>query len=164
MSKNNENPYTTNPNRLADVIAAIQVMGTYKFYKLEFSGWADRIAGDDENGDYWKKIFEEHPEFFRLDRGRKRASLVWRRNYQKLYDVDKEMKISRDEFKALTPEQKQRVSRNPLTNSDVTTLVNTAINLHSREIEHKKDSRWWISGVIGLLGVIIGAIIKAIAD
>ena len=63
------NPYTNNPNRLADVIAAIQVMGTYKFYKLEFSSWADRIAGDETNGVYWKKVFEDHPEFFRLDSG-----------------------------------------------------------------------------------------------
>lgn len=161
---NVENPYTSNPNRLADVIAAIQVMGTYKFYKLDFSGWADRIAGDVENGSYWKTIFEEHPEFFRLDSGRNKASLVWRRNYQKLYDVDKEIKITREEFNALPSDQKQRISRNPLTNSDVTTLVNTAINLHTREMEHKKDSRWWISGVIGLLGVIIGAIIKAMAS
>lgn len=83
MSKINENPYTENTNRLADVIAAIQVMGTYKFYKLDFSGWADRIAGDETKGSYWKNIFEEHPEFFRLDSGRKRASLVWRRTYQK---------------------------------------------------------------------------------
>ncbi len=164
MSNINENPYTENSNRLADVIAAIQVMATYKFYKLEFSAWADRIAGDDEKGNYWKEIFEAHPEFFRLDSGRKRASLVWRRNYQKLYDVDKENKITREEYKLLSADQKKRISRNPLTNSDISTLVNTAINLHSREIEHKKDSRWWISGVIGLLGVILGAIIKAMAD
>lgn len=163
MCKINENPYTENSNRLADVIAAIQVMGTYKFYKLDFSGWADRIAGDETKGSYWKSIFEEHPEFFRLDSGRKRASLVWRRNYQKLYDVDREDKISREDYKLLTATQKKRISRNPLTNSDISTLVNTAINLHSREIEHKKDSRWWISGVIGLLGVILGAIIKAMA-
>jgi len=164
MCKKNENPYTENSNRLADIIAAIQVMGTYKFYKLDFSGWADRIAGDDTKGNYWKKVFEEHPEFFRLDSDRSKASLVWRRNYQKLYDVDKETKISKEEFKVLSSDQKKRISRNPLTNSDVSTLVNTAINLHSREIEHKKDSRWWISGVIGLLGVILGAVIKAMAS
>ena len=157
------NPYTNNPNRLADVIAAIQVMGTYKFYKLDFSAWADRIAGDETKGEYWRKVFEEHPEFFRLDSGRGKASLVWRRNYQKLYDVDKERKITRDEYNELLPDQKERITRNPLSNSDISTLVNTAINLHSREIENKKDSRWWISGVIGLVGVILGAVIKALA-
>jgi len=161
MSKVQKNPYTENDNRLADVIAAIQVMATYKFYKLDFSGWADRIEGDENNGDYWKRIFEEPPEFFRLDRNREKGSLVWRRNYQKLYDVDQEEKVSREQYIALTDEQKLRISRNPLTNSDISTLVNTAINLHSGEIFHKKDSRWWISGAIGLAGVILGALIKA---
>ena len=155
-------PYISNKNRLADVIAAIQVMGTYKFYKLDFSGWADRIVGDESKGEYWRNIFEEHPEFFRLDSKRERASLVWRRNYQKLYDVDKEEKISREAYIALSPEQKKRVSRTPLTNSDISTLVNTAINLHSREMDHKKDSRWWVAGVFGLLGVILGTVLKAI--
>ncbi|UFS61422.1 hypothetical protein LOH54_07075 [Sulfurimonas sp. HSL-3221] len=158
-----ETPYTKNSGRLADVIAAIQVMGTYKFYKLDFATWSDRISGDKSKGEYWKHIFEQHPEFFRLDNGRGKASLVWRRNYQKLYDVDKEEKITREDYNALTPDQKERISRIPLTNSDISTLVNTAINLHSREIENKKDSRWWISGVIGLLGVVLGAIIKAYA-
>jgi hypothetical protein len=33
-----ESPYLPNSGRLADVIAAIQAMGTYKFYKLTFAG------------------------------------------------------------------------------------------------------------------------------
>jgi hypothetical protein len=163
MANIQRNPYTQNDNRLADVIAAIQVMGTYKFYKLDFSKWADRIEGKEENGECWKLIFQQHPEFFRLDSREERASLVWRRNYQKLYNVDQEEKITREAYKALTDEQKQRISRTPLTNEDISTLINTAINLHSREIDHKKDSRWWISGAIGLSGVILGAIINAFA-
>lgn len=158
-----ETPYTDNKGRLADVIAAIQVMGTYKFYKLSFTDWSDRITGDESKGDYWLTIFEEHPEFFRLDKGRTKASLVWRRNYQKRYDVDKDIIITREEFDALTPARLERISRIPLTNADISTLVNTAINLHSREIENKKDARWWISGVIGLIGVVLGAVINAFA-
>lgn len=163
MSKSQKNPYTENDNRLADVIAAIQVMATYKFYKRDFSRWAERIEGKDERGIYWKNIFEQHPEFFRLDSNQEKASLVWRRNYQKLYDVDEEEKISRDTYKGLTATEKERISRTPLTNSDISTLINTAINIHSGELDHKKDSRWWISGAIGLAGVILGAVIKAYA-
>lgn len=163
MNKMQETPYTNNHKRLADVIAAIQVMATYKFYKLEFSGWADRIEGKPDNGEYWRSIFEQHPEFFRLDSKQERASLVWRRNYQKLYDVDKEEKISREDYISLSEEQKKRMSRTPLTNSDISTLISTAIDLHGSELDHKKDSRWWISGAIGLAGVILGAIINAIA-
>ena len=40
-------PYLRDPNRLGDVIAAIQAMSTYKFYKLSFAGWADRMSADE---------------------------------------------------------------------------------------------------------------------
>ena len=138
-------------------------MATYKFYKLGFSDWSDRICGDEAKGEYWKQIFIQHPEFFRLDSTREKASLVWRRNYQKLYDVYLQVNISREKYLLLQENQKFRVSRTPLKHSDISTLINTAIDLHSREIEHKKDSRWWISGVIGLAGVILGAVIKAVS-
>ena len=157
-----KNPYTENSKRLSDVIAAIQVMATYKFYKLNFSDWSDRIEGRPENGDYWQNVFQQHPEFFRLDSKQERASLVWRRNYQKLYDVDLETKITRERYLKLDDEKKKRISRTPLTNSDISTLIGTAINLHASEIEHRRDSRWWISGVVGLLGVIVGAVINAV--
>ena len=88
-------PYTKETNRLADVIAAIQVMASYKFYKTDFSEWSNRIVGDRSKGDHWRSIFEQHPEFFRLDAERKKASLVWRRQRQKRFDVDKEARITK---------------------------------------------------------------------
>lgn len=47
---------TTNPymegGRLSDVIAAIQAMSVYKFYKLDFETWSDRITGDKASGSH----------------------------------------------------------------------------------------------------------------
>lgn len=157
-------PYLAAHDRLADVIAAIQAMGTYKFYKLDFAGWADRISGANSEAPHWKEVFEQHPEFFRLDSQREKASLVWRRQHQKLFDVDKESTIARAEFKGLSNAQKERISRMPLRSDEIATLISTATNLHSRALEHKQDARWWITGGIGLAGVIIGASIKAIFD
>lgn len=156
--------YLNEPNRLAEVISAIQVLGTYKSYKQDFIEWADRISGDSKQADHWKRVFEEHQEFFRLDTGREKASLVWRRTYPKLYDVDSEQKISRDQFFKLSDKEKIRISRSPLTNSDISTLITTAIQLHSRALDHQQDKRWWISGVMGLLGVILGATIQALVS
>jgi hypothetical protein len=156
-----KNPYTENDNRLADVIAAIQVMATYKFYKLELSEWAKRIEGDKTKSEHWKEVFEQHPEFFRLGGEKKKASLVWRRNYQKLYNVDLEEKVSREAYKKLNDKEKTRYSRIPLHDSDISTLINTAINLHSSEIDHKQDARWWVAIVSGLIGIIVGSLIKA---
>jgi len=157
-----ESPYLIDNDRLADVIAAIQTLGTYKFYKLTFAAWADRITGDEEKADYWQRVFEEHPEFFRLDSKRERASLVWRRQHQKVFNVDTEQKISPEIYDALSEDQKSRVSRTPLGSSELAILINTAIDLHSRALERKQDARWWVTGVIGLVGVIVGAYIKAI--
>ena len=160
-------PYTKETNRLADVIAAIQVMASYKFYKTDFSEWSDRIVGDRSKGDHWRSIFEQHPEFFRLDAERKKASLVWRRQRQKRFDVDKEVQISKDEFDGLDDTQKARISRSSLSSEEISTLIETAISLHSRALEHEKESRWWIPLLIAglaFVGAIVGACIGTLGS
>lgn len=149
-------PYLAANDRLADVIAAIQAMGTYKFYKLDFSGWADRISGDESLADHWKAVFEQHPEFFRLDSQREKASLVWRRQHQKRFDVDNEAKVTRDKYKSLSEAEKKRISRMPLHSDELAKLVDTAINLHSRALEHKKEARWLVHVAISIVGALSG--------
>lgn len=159
-SRRLSSPYLRDANRLGDVIAAIQAMGTYKFYKLTFESWADRITGDVSDSDHWRSVFEEHPEFFRLDSDRERASLVWRRQYAKRFHVDEERKLTNAEYDALSEPSKARVSRNPLTPDDIRALINTAISLHSRALEDLREKRWWLplaSAVGGLVGAIVGA-------
>src|SRR5688572_11696971 len=99
-SKEGLSPYLNSPGRLGDVIAAIQAMATYKFYKLDFEKWADRITGGEGTSEHWRRVFEEHPEFFRLDGARQRASLVWRRQKQKRYHVDRERVLTSEEYEA----------------------------------------------------------------
>ena len=139
--------------RLTDVIAAIQAMGTYKFYKLPIAGWADRIAADEDRAGHWLAVFRDHPEFFRLTDGQDRASLVWRRNQPRTYHVDLEECLSRDQITALpAQERKDRLTRAPLVAEQITALVTAAIDLHARALEHRRDSRWWVSIVAGLAG------------
>lgn len=156
-----DSPYIKKPNRLSDVIAAIQAMSIYKYYKLDFSHWAERISGDANQAEYWQKVFEEHPEFFRLDSSRKKASLVWRRQYSKRYDVDNESIMSKEAYESLPPEKQLRVSRLPLTANDISALINIAVNIHARALEHKKESHWLIiallSGLFSLLGALAGS-------
>ncbi len=138
-------------------------MATYKFYKLPFAEWADRMAADKKQADKWKRIFLEHPEFFRLDFSREKASLVWRRQFPKRYDVDDARVLSNAEYNALTGEQQLRVSRVPLSSSDIKALIDTAVNLHSRALEYQKDRRWWValaSAAGGLIGAVLGAVLK----
>jgi hypothetical protein len=156
-----KSPYLDDPQRLGDVIAAIQAMGTYKFYKQTFEGWAARIAADTSKADHWKKVFEEHPEFFRLDTDRKMASLVWRRQYPRRFQVDTQQNLTFAEYEGLSDEDKKRVSRNTLTPQDIKTLVDTAIELHSRAVDLQHEKRWWIPLVSSAIGGSIGAAIGA---
>lgn len=96
MSKTKkESPYIENENRLSDILAAIQVMATYRFYKLDFKNWSMRISGDEANHDYWRKIFEEHPEFFRFNTNAEKVSLAWRRSKQRRFHVDLNKEITK---------------------------------------------------------------------
>jgi hypothetical protein len=156
-----ESPYLQENSRLSDVIAAIQAAATYKFYKLDFEGWADRISADITRAEHWRRVFEQHPEFFRLDGERKKGSLVWRRQYPKRYDVDNLVEMPKADYDRLSSEQKARVSRTPLKADDIKTLIGTAIDLHSRALEARKERNWYkpltFQAIAGLLGAALGA-------
>lgn len=159
-----KSPYTATPGRLADVIAAIQAMGVYKFHMRPFGEWAESIGGDSSKASFWRNIFEEHPEFFRLDTTGQLASLVWRRQFPKRFHVDRLQMLSEQEYAALSPQEKERVSRAPLSPSDIKTLIDKAINLQSRAVDIQREGRWWIplvsSALGGLIGAIVGSLVK----
>ncbi len=165
LSSMAKSPYIAHSNRLADVIAAIQAMAVYKFHMCGFDRWAESISGDRSKGNYWKKVFEEHPEFFRLDTTRTMASLVWRRHLPKRFHVDRGSALTDEELKALGTEEQERVSRSPLSPPDIKALVDTAINLHSRAVDMQREGRWWIplasSAIGGLVGAVVGIWLKS---
>lgn len=166
--RNPSSPYLDDPQRLGDVIAAIQAqaMATYRRYKLSHADWADRIGGDKTQAAKWCAIFKAHPEFFRLDSGRENASLVWRRQFPRHFSIDTNQVVSLADYEALKEDQKRRFSRNPLTSQDIKALIDTAVNLHSRAVEHRKEKRWWLAlagAAGGLMGSLMGSLLKLAA-
>jgi hypothetical protein len=159
VQKAKRSPYLADDNRLADVIAAIQAAGTYKFYKLDFGTWADRISGDVRRGTHWRLVFEEHPEFFRLDSAKQRASLILRRQRQKLYNVDDQTTWSRKSYQLLSAEEKLRFSRSPLEADEIEALIDVAINLHSRAAERARDKRWLVPPSLAFIGAMLGGLL-----
>lgn len=144
------------------MIAAITAMGAYKFYKLDFDGWANRISGPEKDGSHWKAVFSDHPEFFRFNEYRTKASLVWRRTFPRNFDVDAEEEVLPDH--QITGESYDRISRKPLSANEIQALVNVAVSLHERAIEQNKASRWWLpilTAILALFGSIIGAVIAS---
>ncbi len=171
MSKPKSSPYLSHPKRLADVIAAIQFLGIYKFHKLEIEKWGKRIGSDPVSAPNWQEVFREHPEFFRMVReddppipeavgsSERKVSLVWRRAYQKRFDVDAEELITRAEYRSRDKQARSRVSRAPLEDAQIATLVRTALDLHDRQIAQRRESRWWMPMVTGMGGILLGALL-----
>lgn len=154
-----ENPYLK-PGRLSDVIAAITTLATYKFYKLDSSGWATRIAGRKNPSSHWVTVFEEHPEFFRRATvGENKYSLVWRRQFPRNFDVDAESEVVPDHEIDGTTES--RISRRPLSPGEITALISVAVELHKAALDRVQSNRWWVQLVPAALGFAsaIGAVL-----
>lgn len=150
------NPYLRE-DRLADVISAITALGTYKFYKMDFAGWADRISGSSDGAARWKMIFQSHPEFFRIASTGDKASLVWRRQKSKTFNVDDLSEILPKKIKDLLPEQAQRYSRTPLAPPEIRALIDTAIRLHEAALNRQESKRWKITLLTGFTGAVLGS-------
>jgi len=159
MLNSDHSPYVENSSRLADVIAAIQAMGVYEFHMCKFKVWAEKIGGSDSKADHWKTVFEEHPEFFRLDTTRVMASLVWRRQLPKDYHVDLKRRLSLVEQNQLPDGGQQRLTRAPLAASDIKALIDTAVNLHVRAVELQREGRWWVPLILNVVSGLIGGLI-----
>lgn len=150
------NPYLKD-HRLADVIAAITALGTYKFYKLDFADWAQRITGGAKDASYWESVFKEHPEFFRVNTGDNKASLVWRRQFPRNFDVDAyKESVPDDEDDGIAED---RIGRKPLDAVQITALIDVAVKLHDRALEESKAGKWWIPLVSAILAFIGGLLV-----
>lgn len=154
---NRPSPYIANPKRLADLIAAIQVLGTYRFASRRIEKWEKRLGRIPVSAENWSTVFNQHPEFFAAQGSV--ISLVWRRSRERNYDTFTGLVISRPEAIELSQkdseESEQRLSRSPLESTEVAKLVDIAISLHEREIRHTQERRWWVTAVIALTSVIV---------
>lgn len=120
-------------HRLVDILAAIQTMSLHDKYRHTTEGWADLISGNKEMAAHWKQVFDEHPEFFRKSATYAgQYGLVWRRALKE---------------------------RGPVPENQIKTLLDTAIELHQREIDAFRDWRWWVAPVLAVFSSFIGAVL-----
>lgn len=147
-------PYLENDNRLADILAAIQVLGTYEFAARELTSWTKRLGRKPSSAESWENIFNDHPKFFTLDDTNKIA-LVWRRSFKRDYDTVTKKVVPDDMRVELRMVEESsgvnRLSRQPLNQSQIEHLCNLAINLHEREIQHRQEKRWWMAAVVAVI-------------
>ncbi len=129
-------------NRLADVMALIQVLSLDKHAHRSEAGISDEMQGPPKSGDSWEVIAAEHPEFFRArDSGKHNISLVARHVQQRNYDDIRE---------ELSPDF-------------VGKLLQAAIELHDREMERKYQWKVYIPIIVVITAgifTLIGSSIK----
>jgi len=153
------------PGRLADVIAALQVMGAGKRPEKEIEGWAQELSRSEtqEEIERWTRVFSEHPEFFLTyflpGQENIKAALRWRYT-NKLYDPVSGTEYTPEQKNDLSKEIQARLTTKPLASDAIQALMNTAIELHSRALAEVSASRWWVpvlAASFGFVGAIIGA-------
>jgi hypothetical protein len=129
------------PNRLMDIVGILQFMSNYRKYKLLPDEWETKADYQPKSAISWKELFSDHPEFFRVNSNGE-VSLIWR--------------------KALPHDDE---SRQPLTQDQVSTLINAALEFHAKAVEQKRDMRWWIPVAVAFLafaGALLGAYIRTV--
>ncbi len=153
-----ESPYLKHNHRLAEVLAAIQVLGAYAWASRKSASWSEKL-GNSLSAPNWNQIFEEHPEFFRVSG--EWVSLRWRHGYDRNFSIEAARELSHAEVEALTGDQRDGLTRRTLTSDQIEALMTTAIELHNRAIAHAQERRWLIPLLFALLGTIIGVVLQS---
>lgn len=156
--------------RLADVIAAIQVMASAERPERRIKDWAYELDRnrDTTTIDRWTNVFQEHREFFltyRLpDEEGLKAALRWRYVF-KTFDSKTGREYTPAEIETLPKEERWSLTTKPLAGDEIQTLLNTAIGLHTRAMEELRESRWWvplIAAFLGFGGAILGGMLSSL--
>lgn len=119
----------TEPGRLQDVLALIQVLGLDESSHRSEDGLRSELQGIPRSAPSWAELAQAHPEFFRVrPEGEHRISLVSRHVTPK----------NENDVRELSPEF-------------IGKLLQAAIDLHDRQI--RRDERWayWIPILVALI-------------
>ncbi|WP_313271700.1 hypothetical protein [Stenotrophomonas sp.] len=157
-----QSPYLSHQHRLADVIAAIQVMGAYTYSARRIDSWAELLGLKPRSAESWSILFNEHPEFFRagLDKDG-RHTLALRRAQPRVYNTQTGEEITVEQFKATPKGERSHFSRRPLSTEQMLSLIDVAVKLHTQATVRRQELRWWVSVVISALAGLVGAMIGA---
>ena len=60
-------------------------------------------------------------------------------------------------FSSVTAHEKNELTRAPLETSQIETLIDAAISLHTRAIEHERQKQWWVPVIIPAITALVGA-------
>lgn len=139
--KNRRLPFA-DANRLADVLALIQVLALDAHAHRGEDGLNDELQGEPQSGSTWAEVAAQHPEFFRVRvKGVHRVSLVARHVIPKNEKGEQELS---SEF--------------------VGQLLRTAIELHDRQLDRAQHWRAYVPIIVVItagLFTVFGVFLKS---
>lgn len=163
----NNTPYKTK-NRLNDLISAITEMGSNKYALKSVSKWAECLHG---NAEHWQKIFYEHPEIFRQEKNGDKWGLRYRLNFAQDVELEKLIVAKAimdypftmaengltDEIKENLEDHFNKKLRRPMTDDEISKVINMAISLHTAALTQSRDAKWFLpilaTIAVALLGI-----------
>jgi hypothetical protein len=176
-------------DRLAQVIAAIQIMGTSDWPSGSLNRWVSELEAGTQltpkqlgltpihfgERKKWAAVFEQHPEFFKTFTvaGEERVALRWRFSQS----VNSNGKTPVAAAAAAAPadgspadvdwtagdkaadDTEHKPDGHPLTSDQISVLMTTAIELHSRAVAERNILDRFGPALITAIGALIGAVI-----
>jgi hypothetical protein len=158
MPATSSSPYLKDARRLADVLAAIQVLGANVFASLKCPVWEEKLGAPASAGS-WMPVFTDHPEFFRING--EWISLRMRHGAERTFSPKHGREMTKVEVDDLPEEDWGNLTRRPLTSDQIEALMKTAIELHARGVAHQQERRWLTPLLFALLGTVVGAVLQA---
>jgi len=169
-----KNPYLQ-PGRLAHVIAAIEVMSVRPWAGIAVDQWVREVETPEgsplaleiaeEATHKWTTLFREHPEFFKLYDLKKDANtehkvtLRLRSAYRINYNPKTGQEVPTEKLPE-PPKLYDEYTRRPLSSSEIKILIKTAIDLHTRAIAERRESRLYVPAALAVIGAAVGELLK----
>jgi len=157
-------------DRLANVIAAIQILGVADRASGSLNRWVAELEASEEltseqldsapikfaERKKWQTVFEQHPEFFKsyTQRGEPRVLLRWR--YAEAVKHEPNGKAD-DKDKPENEGDNAPPSR-PLTADQIQVLINTAIEMHAKEAAAERGPERLQPFLMATIGAVLGTL------
>jgi hypothetical protein len=162
-------------DRLANVLAAIQILGVSDRSSGSLNRWVAELEAREEltsdqldsspikfaERKKWSMLFEQHPEFFKSYTLRGEPRVLLRLRYAQTANFS-----LKNGAASATPENKDKVvngeepgiASKPLTADQIQMLINTAIELHARDAAADRGPERFRPFLMATLGAVLGTL------
>ena len=163
-----KSPYLAHDHRLADILAAIQVMGSHLWDTRQLDHWKSILGQRPQSAETWNELFAQHPEFFGEVEyeGKNSNFLRLRRAYERTIDPISLRELSDleiQEMKEKNAYNSAKLARRVLTPQQIEALMKVAIELQVRAGALNDRRRWWLplmTAGLGFVGALAGSLVN----